>query len=64
VITEPSDCFCPTVIVKPFTLSKSLTLSKVGMPANDCKLVASAPPDPGVITSGAPLNLTTSPVLL
>jgi hypothetical protein len=34
------------------------------MPAKDCKLVASAPPDPGVITSGAPLNLTTSPVVL
>ena len=34
------------------------------MLANCCKLKASAPPVPAVVTSGAPLNLTTSPAFL
>ena len=64
VVTFPSESILPKAIVNPFALFKSLTLSKVGMLANDCKFfksASSAPPGPALVTCGAPLNLTMSP---
>ena len=40
----------------------SLTLSTVGMVANCCKFLASAPPEPVAVTTGGPRNLTLLPV--
>ena len=63
----PAASICPNAIVKPFALFKSLTLSKVGMLANDCKFLKSAgsePPGPELVTCGGPLNLTIEPAAL
>ena len=66
-VTFPPESIWPKAIVKPLVLFKSLTLSNVGMFPNACKFfksASSAPPGPALITSGGPLNLTTSPALL
>jgi len=63
----PAESICPNAIVNPLELFRSLTLSNVGIVANCCKFFKSsglAPPGPDAVTTGGPLNLTTSPALL